>query len=607
MRLLNVDTQRLETTTKRPQLLSYTILSHTWGEGEISFQDLTSTTENYKAMAGYAKLLGCCEKSSHEGFQYTWIDTCCIDKSSSAELSEAINSMFDWYSKAQVCYAFLSDVDGLGIDEPSQPSSTFRKSRWFQRGWTLQELLAPQEVVFFNKDWIEIGTKKSLGPVVGEITGIAKAALEKPLCGSETCPHVCTRQSLAQKMSWAALRITTREEDRAYCLMGLFGVNMPLLYGEGGEKAFLRLLQEIMRQSSDDSVFAWSLFGCQKWAGVFFAEEYMQKQGFIAWRPELFYSGLGVYTAWAANVFATLSGSEWTPATLSHGSTTYEETKQYLSLTAPILTLEDLRGTSEVRVFTFLQNKAEFERSSWRYGQLANTSVEAMLSESRVIAVLSCCFHFGRVGIVLQRSQDGTYSRFHNPSIVGVQFSELPERRTINIRHREGLGVECNLTTTLSIKSLVTELEVVLVEGNGYFTVDKISESSVLSKYKPSGTWTHTGKGDRVIFFFPPYMCRVALLYGDESDDDTGSGPYFVLAFKWEDGAELEFTGATVSNDKVDERGWAENLDWDSDWWEPGQRKFTIQAGRQVSVTMRRAPGRMGQCWYAFVHVIKSV
>ena len=321
-------------------------------------------------------------------------------------------------------------MDGLGSDDPSQPSSSFRESRWFTRGWTLQELLAPQEVVFFNKDWVEIGTRRSSRAVIEEITGISKETLEKPLCGSETCPHICRGHSVAQKMSWAALRKTTREEDRAYCLMGLFGVNMPLMYGEGGEKAFARLQQEIMRQSSDDSIFAWSLFGWSHWARIFFPED-IRREGPVAWRPELFYSGLGVYTAWSAGFLATISDREWTPPTLSHGSTAYEETQRYLSLTAPILTLEDLRGTLNVTVFTFMKEEGNFDRDDCEYGELAGTSVEAIFGVpgvSRAIAILSCCFQFGRFGIVLQRNQDGTYSRVHNLSIMGVQFSELPER-----------------------------------------------------------------------------------------------------------------------------------------------------------------------------------
>ncbi|KAK3389567.1 hypothetical protein B0H63DRAFT_492468 [Podospora didyma] len=215
MRLLNVETRRLENFIQTGiEWSSYTILvTCTW-----------PATRNFWLT-----------KSEQEGYQHNWIGTCCIDKS----------------SKVQVCYAYLSDVDGTGSDDPGHKSSSFRKSRWFTRGWTLQELLAPLEAVFLNRDWKEIGTRKSLGTIIAEVTGISAAALENPF--------------VAQKMSWAALRKPTREEDRAYSLMGLFGVNMPLLYGEGSQKAFARLQREIMKQSTDDSIFAWSNLGIEHW------------------------------------------------------------------------------------------------------------------------------------------------------------------------------------------------------------------------------------------------------------------------------------------------------------------------------------------------------
>jgi hypothetical protein len=150
--------------------------------------------------------------------------------------------MFRWYQRSQVCYAYLSDVPERETDVYAIRSA-FRESKWFTRGWTLQELLAPKNVVFYNSGWVEIGTKKSLETLVSAITRI------EHLYGWET-------SSVAQKMSWASRRETLRAEDMAYCLLGLFGVNMPPLYGEG-EKAFLRLQTEIMKISDDESIFAW--------------------------------------------------------------------------------------------------------------------------------------------------------------------------------------------------------------------------------------------------------------------------------------------------------------------------------------------------------------
>lgn len=162
-------------------------------------------------------------------------------------MSEAINSMYQWYKNSQVCYAYLSDVppppDAVA---PQNMESPFRKSQWFTRGWTLQELLAPESLAFFDCTWQEIGTKSTMASLVSSITGIDRQYLRHP---SLAC--------IAQKMSWASRRKTLREEDMAYCLMGLFGVHMPLLYGEGTQ-AFLRLQIEIIEIYDDESIFAWA-------------------------------------------------------------------------------------------------------------------------------------------------------------------------------------------------------------------------------------------------------------------------------------------------------------------------------------------------------------
>jgi hypothetical protein len=181
-----------------------------------------------------------------------WIDSCCIDKSSSAELSEAINSMYKWYANAQVCYAYLSDVV---VDQKLR--SALRLSQWFARGWTLQELLAPRVVEFYDRNWVEIGTKQSLSLLLTEITTIDHRLFSGSILDKASKQNIC----IAEKMSWAAKRKTTRAEDLAYSLMGLFDVNMPLLYGEGAQGAFIRLQTEIMAKSVDESIFAWSYPG----------------------------------------------------------------------------------------------------------------------------------------------------------------------------------------------------------------------------------------------------------------------------------------------------------------------------------------------------------
>ncbi|THV00330.1 hypothetical protein K435DRAFT_934148 [Dendrothele bispora CBS 962.96] len=246
MRLINT------TTLQVVEFLSidvppYAILSHTWGNEEVTFRDMmlrftedlaVEASTRIEQKAGFIKIQKSCELAKRKGFGYIWNDTCCIDKESSAELSEAINSMYRHYGNSGVCYAYLVDV------------SRERLSRWFTRGWTLQELLAPSEVVFYDKDWRKIGTRTRLANLISVITRIPTSVL----MGDQDLKSC----SIAQRMSWAAERRTTRAEDIAYCLMGIFGVGMPTLYGEGAIRAFIRLQEEIIKYNTDDgTIFAW--------------------------------------------------------------------------------------------------------------------------------------------------------------------------------------------------------------------------------------------------------------------------------------------------------------------------------------------------------------
>ncbi|KAH6673383.1 ankyrin 2,3/unc44 [Halenospora varia] len=249
MRLLDVETLQLSEFFDS-SVPPYVILSHTWDKDETSFQEIRSDHSTLKGKAGFEKIKGACKIAQSDGFKYIWIDTCCIDKTSSAELSEAINSMFRWYKDAYVCYVFLSDVHTAS--GPKDHDSQFRLSRWFMRGWTLQELLAPRSLIFYTSFWEELGTKCDLQGLIEEITKIPSGVVEG------WRPMTTYNYSIAQKMSWAASRSTTREEDRAYSLMGIFNVNMPMLYGEG-RSAFRRLQEEIMKRGDDQSLFAWKL------------------------------------------------------------------------------------------------------------------------------------------------------------------------------------------------------------------------------------------------------------------------------------------------------------------------------------------------------------
>ncbi|KAI1367533.1 heterokaryon incompatibility protein-domain-containing protein [Xylaria arbuscula] len=253
MRLINTATLELKEflgEPNNPQFPRYAILSHTWGEGEVTFQEMQNI-EIARKKEGYDKIAMCCKTALKEGLCWAWVDTCCIDKTSSAELSEAINSMFKWYEYSTICYAYLSDVGVSSSDIQQPPAKLYwQMSRWFTRGWTLQELIAPYEVIIYDRQWKQLGTKRRLALKLEEKTYIPKEVLLNPSC---RCSY-----TVIARMSWAMGRETTRVEDEAYSLLGLFDINMPLLYGEGN-KAMSRLHQEILSIIDDDTIFLGAL------------------------------------------------------------------------------------------------------------------------------------------------------------------------------------------------------------------------------------------------------------------------------------------------------------------------------------------------------------
>ncbi|RYP37008.1 hypothetical protein DL768_010903 [Monosporascus sp. mg162] len=226
---------------------SYAILSHTWGPDteEVTFRDLVDGTGKDKI--GYEKIKFCLEQAKRDGLQYFWVDTCCIDKSNNTELSRAINSMFRWYQNAARCYVYLSGISASSYENSQQSmlawESAFRAHRWFTRGWTLQELLAPASVEFFTQDGRRLGDKRCLEQQIHEITGIAVPALRE---------SNLSQFDVGERFKWAETRQTTHEEDWAYCLLGIFGVFMPLIYGEGKSNAVRRLKREIADAISRD-------------------------------------------------------------------------------------------------------------------------------------------------------------------------------------------------------------------------------------------------------------------------------------------------------------------------------------------------------------------
>jgi WD40 repeat protein len=222
----------------------YAILSHTWDEGqEVTFDDLKKNLGRDKT--GYSKIEFCALQAKRDGLHHFWIDSCCIDKSNNVELSEAIISMFRWYQNAKRCYVYLSDVSSCASEEDGETTlrrkPVIAKSKWFTRGWTLQELIAPASVEFFSKEGERLGDKTTLKQTLHEITGIAVQALE----GSPM-----TSFTVDERMLWAKGRNTRREEDKAYSLQGIFDVMMPPLYGEGQKNAWYRLQKEIRERYS---------------------------------------------------------------------------------------------------------------------------------------------------------------------------------------------------------------------------------------------------------------------------------------------------------------------------------------------------------------------
>ncbi|OAQ74236.1 HET domain-containing protein [Pochonia chlamydosporia 170] len=292
MRLLNTHTLVLEKFNGAEENIPpYAILSHTWDDTETTFEDLCATpTERLHHLPRFQKVKQSCVQARCDGYKYIWIDTCCIDKGSSAELSEAINSMFKWYQQSSICYAYLKDFEipgGQSLEAQRHAQVTllignkdFCSSRWFDRGWTLQELIAPRHVVFFDKNWIGFGSRdETLFTAICDRTRIlpqvftsrhcmcssastsgALSVLRSGKCkgcnARDNLPDILGSLNAAIIMNWATNRSTTRVEDMSYSLIGLFNVNLPLLYGEG-DKAFMRLQAAILARNNDHSLLLW--------------------------------------------------------------------------------------------------------------------------------------------------------------------------------------------------------------------------------------------------------------------------------------------------------------------------------------------------------------
>ena len=225
----------------------YAILSHTWSldeDEEVAFEDFNSDSASQKP--GYRKIAFCAEQAYADVLDYCWIDTCCINRNSEAELSQAIRSMFRWYSEADRCYVYLADISWDDAEQPSEvDAESITNSRWFERGWTVQELLAPSCVKFFTSNGRRLGDRKQLGTSISRRTGIPEAALHGAELDSFT---------IEQRRDWFKGRQTKREEDTIYATLGLFSVHMPIMYGEGAFNARKRLNQVLYESMSRRSI-----------------------------------------------------------------------------------------------------------------------------------------------------------------------------------------------------------------------------------------------------------------------------------------------------------------------------------------------------------------
>lgn len=271
--LHNKSVRRVDETSIPP----YAILSHRSesNKEQVSFQDFNAS-EATSDQRDWTKIHATCRLAQEEGLNHVWIDTCCFDKRSSAETSESINSMFRWYGNAKVCYGYLFDFNCQVPDA----FDTLDKSEWFYRGWTLQELIAPKRLQFYDCNWVFFGTRNDLSPQITAITGI-----DQDILCSEDPGKLLPAIPIGRRMSWAAKRHTSRVEDKAYSLLGLFDVNIPMLYGEG-ERAFIRLQEEILKETTDLTIFAWTCEAEGPWGNAI----WNQRRGVLAHSPSEFAS-----------------------------------------------------------------------------------------------------------------------------------------------------------------------------------------------------------------------------------------------------------------------------------------------------------------------------
>ena len=353
MRLINTHTFELRDRFQDNRTPPYAILSHRWGEHEVSYQDFLNTPKasfdspsahlGTDQNSGASKIANACAQAKRAGLQWIWIDTCCIDKTSSAELGKSINSMFRWYQEAQVCFAHLADVNRQSqTNERVELENGVLNSEWFTRGWTLQEMLAPREMQFFDANWGPIGLRSQLTPIISKAAKISPEHLED-----------FRRATTAQKMSWMADRVTSEEEDTAYCMLGIFDLNMDLRYGEG-KKAFGRLQEMIIGSSTDESIFAWR-------------SDRFESSGLLAPWPDCFRHSADIILR---------------PDKISHARPSYQMTSQGLQFPAPIMLVKDIEYKGPSYLLSGKAKDVDLSIQCWRMEKGELRAVVLFLSKS---------------------------------------------------------------------------------------------------------------------------------------------------------------------------------------------------------------------------------
>ncbi|KAI0881683.1 heterokaryon incompatibility protein-domain-containing protein [Annulohypoxylon maeteangense] len=472
MRLLNV--HELVINEYQQDIPPYAILSHTWSDDEVSFVDFVEGKA--PSRKGYYKILGCCKQAIYDGLEYVWIDTCCIDKRSSAELSEAVNSMFNWYRDSTVCYAHLEDVPSRKMGEYRNSStgyycsSSFKHIRWITRGWTLQELIAPSVLVFFTSDWISIGSRDELKHVIAEITHIDPDFF---LYGR------LSDFSIARRMSWASHRQTSRIEDQAYCLLGLFGITMPLVYGEG-KRAFVRLQEEIIKESNDQSIFAW----CPNGLGYQNSSFVDPIQcGLLAPSPLYFATSGSIVRCGNSNRVRCINEDD-------EDESPYTITNRGIQISLPIIEHRFGDGLS----FTFLQGKGPYIYPS-------------MFEPSHTVAVLNCRFTNPRSQIVIFLREDKREQRYVR-MLHKFELTELPQIEIRRVAMKKQIFIRArNALDTIPLWLRSKSERIVIIEALTSYPLSTFQ----FIKVEPEIRWQRQGTG--ALFLYTHNLNGVVLLF----------------------------------------------------------------------------------------------